>query len=721
MHHKALNIKYILAIFLVSIGALLLLASHLFFNKHRLLQDKLAYQHLTYTVQNFATRLDKEVDLAKRSVTRLTGYASLLDMTTPVPDKNLNLLKQVMAENLQFETNHYSNYIALEPRKARKYFNQPGYVLSVHKNIAQRDTARYNKPQNMITQTWASSNYVNDPRKFWYHLSKKTQDIQITPIYFDDDYMKTHVFSVTQGLYRQRNFYGTVGVNILIDSFFEDIEKKMLGSTGGIFLVDYKSGMLLSRIGLRGSARLGFLNATERMPFTLYSGDLKQPYWKNILTRNIEYITVQGQNKAQYTLSSQQLQNLPWTLVAFQQTSELHDNEQFSLDSFILSMAGIFLITLILLFIIFKTFIQPLKHLNLLVKQVHMNPSNVTYLPKISVAELKYLSTLLFELSHKFNKLNTEKVKCLKRLQVCHNARTEQGQKLEQRDAELAKMNIVAQNSRNEAQRARLQVQKARVEIQRYKLESQRAKVQANVANQAKGQFLANMSHELRTPMNAIIGYTEILQEDAKDQGYLEFISDLQKIHGASYHLLDLINNLFDMSRIESSKMDLYIETFDLAPMIQDVTSSIMPLLEKQSNILKVECDSALGIMSADLTKVRQNLLNLLSNANKFSKQSTIMLTVTRTSIDGFDWVIFRIIDKGIGMTSEQIERLFEAFMQADTSPTRKYGGSGLGLAITKQFCEIMGGDISVESQFGKGSIFSMRLPAKVTPLDYTH
>jgi signal transduction histidine kinase len=243
----------------------------------------------------------------------------------------------------------------------------------------------------------------------------------------------------------------------------------------------------------------------------------------------------------------------------------------------------------------------------------------------------------------------------------------------------------------------------------------ERARKEAEAANQTKSAFLANMSHELRTPLNAIIGYSEMLQEEAEDLGQEDFTPDLQKINAAGKHLLALINDILDLSKVEAGKMDLYLETFDLADMLQDVATTVHPLVEKNANTLVVQCADTLGSMRADLTKVRQTLFNLLSNACKVTKQGTIGLTVSRQAVDGVDWITFRVSDTGIGISSEQMAKLFQAFSQAEASTARQFGGTGLGLAITRKFCQLMGGDVAVESEgLGKGATFTIRLPAEV-------
>lgn len=244
------------------------------------------------------------------------------------------------------------------------------------------------------------------------------------------------------------------------------------------------------------------------------------------------------------------------------------------------------------------------------------------------------------------------------------------------------------------------------------------ARAAAEDANRAKSTFLANMSHELRTPMNAIIGYSEMLIEEAEDLEQDDFIPDLQRILAASNHLLELINDVLDLSKIEAGKMTLFLEDFRVESMIGDVTSTIRPLVAKNRNHLELDLGDSLGDLRADETKVRQTLFNLLSNACKFTSDGTIRLTAQRRPTPKGDRFSFQVADTGIGMSETQMARIFDEFTQADPSTTRKFGGTGLGLTISKRFCQIMGGDLTVSSRPQEGTTFTIDLPAIVVPVD---
>jgi signal transduction histidine kinase len=237
-------------------------------------------------------------------------------------------------------------------------------------------------------------------------------------------------------------------------------------------------------------------------------------------------------------------------------------------------------------------------------------------------------------------------------------------------------------------------------EIQAKSRELEAVNAELEVATRHKSAFVASMSHELRTPLNAIIGYSEMLQEEAEDSGAERMVADLGKVNAAGKHLLGLINNILDLSKIEAGRMDLYLEDFAVADLVRDVTAVAQPLVEANGNRLVVAADGDLGMMHGDQTKVRQCLLNLLGNAAKFTEGGTITLTVA---------------DTGIGMSEDQQAKLFQAFSQAEAGTAARYGGTGLGLAISRKFCRMMGGDITVESAPGEGATFEVALPAVVT------
>src|SRR5215831_15352514 len=252
----------------------------------------------------------------------------------------------------------------------------------------------------------------------------------------------------------------------------------------------------------------------------------------------------------------------------------------------------------------------------------------------------------------------------------------------------------------------------AHVETLREARRREAENLRLEAASQNKSQFLANMSHELRTPLISITGVTEMLREDAAslDQDAEPF----DRVLGAARHLLALINDILDLSKIEAGRMELNLETFALAPLINGVVKTIEPLAAKNGNQVAVHCDATIGTMYADQMRLRQALLNLMSNANKFTEKGTVTIAAHQGQENGRDWITLSVADTGIGMTAEQIGKLFQEFSQASSKTASKYGGTGLGLVISRKFCQMMGGDITVASEPGKGSVFTVRLPGGV-------
>jgi signal transduction histidine kinase len=256
----------------------------------------------------------------------------------------------------------------------------------------------------------------------------------------------------------------------------------------------------------------------------------------------------------------------------------------------------------------------------------------------------------------------------------------------------------------------------ARRLVRKLQLQSEELRVserQAEAASRAKSAFLANMSHELRTPLNVIIGYSELLQEDARQAGNQELLADLDKIHAAGRHLLDLVNQVLDLSKIEAGRLELVAERFSVDALVDELMSAAEPLMRTHQNRLRWDPEPHLGEMHTDATKLRQVLLNLLGNAAKFTERGEVAFRASRDVRTERDWLVFEVQDTGIGMSRGQVDRLFREFEQADASTTRRFGGTGLGLAISQRLCRRMGGDISVSSEVGRGSRFVVRVPAE--------
>jgi signal transduction histidine kinase/CheY-like chemotaxis protein len=280
--------------------------------------------------------------------------------------------------------------------------------------------------------------------------------------------------------------------------------------------------------------------------------------------------------------------------------------------------------------------------------------------------------------------------------------------------AEIQQRDTVLQSTNGELKTRTHELEEEVFQRKQAQEELLKAKHAAEEANRAKSTFLANMSHELRTPLNAIIGYSEMLEEEARDTSKIENVQDLRKIQSAGKHLLSLINDVLDLSKIEAGKMGLHLETFDVTQITEEMVTTLQPAAAKNGNSIRVHLADSVNTMRADITKVRQILFNLLSNACKFTDHGSVTLDVDQIKTEGREWIQFRVSDTGIGISAKQKENLFKEFAQADASIARKYGGTGLGLAITHRFVQLMKGHIGVESEPGQGSIFTVQLPAQV-------
>jgi len=502
----------------------------------------------------------------------------------------------------------------------------------------------------------------------WWHLPRKALTGVWTEPYFDEGGGNIYMTTFSAPIFRDSSFIGVATIDIPLEPL-KQLISSLQGDQGQRFL------LLSAQQRILYSDNTDFIGRSVREVFQeMNRPDIEAAFEQVSISGDTHMLQLEGwQSTNTQWISPAMIESGGWMLLSIQdeQRALAFLNQQKKRAVTILG--SVFVVSVLAIWLLLVWVTRPLSNLSQAVEEVGKGNMDI----RIKRQSEDEIGDLAASFANMVKQLSS-------------------------REAALRELN----------ENLETRVEERTIELKSLQGGLERARDAADEANQAKSAFLANMSHELRTPMNAILGYSEMLMKEAEDLEQEDFIPDLKKIHQSGTHLLSLINDVLDLSKIESGKMDTFAEEIDLDILIDEVSATAHPLLEKNKNSMSIERGKDLGMAYQDVTKLRQTMFNLLSNAAKFTHEGTITLHVTSSEQDGVNWLSFAVSDTGIGIAEDKVVNIFEEFAQADNSTTRDYGGTGLGLAISRRFCELLGGDLSVHSELGKGSTFTIRIPA---------
>jgi len=663
-HSFAQKIQW--AIGLVVAAVLLAAGAFDYFSSSRLIQaqaQSAAFGH----IESIAKELDGVVNAVGHLPRAIAAFQETLG-DEPDPVAMTSFLRTLIRDNPAEQV--YGVYVAFE--------SLPASAPNSHIRIN-----RSSYPQTVVPDY-----DYHDPVYEWYHGPRRTGRIHVTEPFHNPEGHSIRMVAVSAPIRAEDGSYiGTAGASIPLDNLLSTVRSRGFEGEKTNLTDDSEYTYIVSRDGniiAHPNEKLMAGNNAPPSNIADLAGGAEIASTPNGQAR----VEIDGEPRLLYWIQSP---NSGWKVVLDISSERIRSPiERLAIRDTLIGL-GALLLTFIVVTIIARRMTAPITWLKSAAHALERGEFDPESLNPIAARDDE-----LGELAHSFQNM----------------ART-----ITQREKSLAEL----------AENLEQTIQSRTAQLAQAVTDAQNARIHAEQANQTKSEFLANMSHELRTPMNAIIGYSEMLIEEAEAAGKPHVVADLNKIRNAGKHLLDLINDILDLSKVEAGKMPLYIEQFDVREMLDEVVTTISPLVDKNQNTLDLHFAADLGTMHADVTKVRQTLFNLLGNATKFTEKGTVSLearreTVSQPSSEGenraateHEQLVFIIRDTGIGMTPDQLSRIFEAFMQADSSTTRKYGGTGLGLPISRNFCLLMGGDLLVESEYGKGSTFTIVLPAKVS------